>query len=259
MTLHPFVEKIRAREPAIGYWIVLDAPAATERLARVGYDYLVIDTQHGLLDYRGMLDALIAVDAATAGSATVRTAGVVRPASSDFTAIGRALDAGAQGLILPLVDTAEQAAAAVRATRYPPHGGRSFGPMRSALRVGPSPEAVLEEIVVLAMIETADGLANVDAIAATPGIDGLYVGPADLALAVGARYPGDPDTADAYEAALSRIVRAAEQAGVSAGMHVTSGHEAANRLDEGFTFATVFGDLPHLEEIAGQHLRAAHD
>ena len=115
-------EGLRRREPVVGYWIQLDSPASTERLARLGYDYVSLDAQHGLFGYAGMLAALTAIDAGG------RSVGLVRVAANDATPIGRALDAGAAGVIVPLVNTAEDAAAAVAASRYPPTGIRSYGP-----------------------------------------------------------------------------------------------------------------------------------
>lgn len=243
-----FVRKIRAREPALGYWVMLDAPPSTERLARAGYDYVCLDGQHGLLGYQGILNGLIAIDAA--GGAT----GVVRVASHDRAAICRALDAGARGIIVPLVDDAEQAAAAVAATRYPPNGVRSYGPMRSSLRIGPAPAEADASVVVLAMIETPQGLANVESISATPGLDGVYIGPADMALAVGAEHPGDPAVAAEFDAALARVRAAADAAGIAVGIHTPDGATAARRLAEGFTFASVSSDLEHLEQVARVHL-----
>ena len=165
--------------PSSGTGWSLDYPATTERLARLGYDYVSLDAQHGLFGYSGMLAGLTAIDA---GGQAV---GMVRVAANDATPIGRALDAGAAGVIVPLVNTAEDAANAVAASRYPPVGIRSYGPMRSMLRIGPTPAEANETVIVLAMIETPEGLANVEAIAATPGLDGLYIGPSDLTLAVG--------------------------------------------------------------------------
>ncbi|WP_417218115.1 HpcH/HpaI aldolase family protein [Arthrobacter sp.] len=246
-----FARKIRARERAVGYWIVLDSPVSTERIARAGYDYVALDAQHGLIGYSGMLHGLLAIDAGQSA------AGLVRVEANNPTAIGKALDAGAVGIIVPLVNTAEDAAAAVRAAKYPPHGDRSYGPMRSALRVGPVPAEADAATLVFAMIETPDGLENVEAIAATPGLDGVYVGPSDLALAVGAGFPGDPDVAEVFDAALVRVAAAAEAAGVAAGIHNATGELAAQRLGSGYTFATVASDLTHLELAAKAHLDAA--
>ncbi|GAA4684322.1 HpcH/HpaI aldolase family protein [Frondihabitans cladoniiphilus] len=246
-----FARAIRARERLVGYWITLDSPPSTERIARLGYDYVALDAQHGLFGYSGMMHGLLAIDAGAT------SAGLVRVEANDITPIGKALDAGAVGIIVPLVDTAEDAASAVRSAKYPPRGGRSYGPMRSSLRVGPIPGDSNDTTLVFAMIETPQGLANVEAIAATPGLDGLYVGPSDLAIAVGAAYPGDPSVDDEFEEALVRVAAAAEAAGIAAGIHTPHGDVAARRLGEGYTFATVAGDLNHLEIAAREHLERA--
>ena len=250
MTPLDFAARIRTREHAVGYWVVLDSPIATERIARLGYDYVCLDGQHGLLGYSGLLAALTAIDA----SGT--SVGMVRVEANDPTPIGRALDAGAVGVIVPLIDTVEDAAAAVSAARYPPAGRRSYGPMRSALRIGPKPADANATTLVFAMIDTPAGLSNVDEICRTPGLDGVYVGPSDLCLAVGGSYPNDPAVADAFEAALVRIREAAADAGVAAGIHTPDGGTAAKRLSAGYTFASVAGDLVHLEQAARAHLEA---
>lgn len=246
-----FARKIRAREPSIGYWVVLDSPVSTERIARLGYDYVALDAQHGLIGYSGMLHGLLAIDA------SAQAAGVVRVEANNATAIGKALDAGAVAIIVPLVNNAQDAADAVRYAKYPPHGIRSYGPMRSALRVGPVPAEADATTLVFAMIETPGGLDNVEEIAAVPGLDGLYVGPSDLALAIGAAFPGDPAIKDEFEAALVRVSDAAQAAGIAAGIHNASGELAHGRLNEGYTFATVASDLTHLEATAAAHLRSA--
>jgi len=251
MSANDFARKIRARERAIGYWCVLDAPVATERLARLGYDYVCLDGQHGLLGYSGLLSGLTAIDA---GGASV---GLVRVEANNATPIGRALDAGAAGVIVPLVDTAADAAAAVSSAKYGPEGKRSYGPMRSALRIGPTPADANAATVVLVMIETAAGLANVEEICATPGLDGVYVGPSDLMLALGGEVPGDPALATEFEAALVRVREAAAAAGIAAGIHTMDGASAAKRLAEGYTFASVSSDLTHLEDAAAAHLAAS--
>jgi 4-hydroxy-2-oxoheptanedioate aldolase len=251
MNAAEFAAKVRNRETLVGYWVVLDAPAMAERLARLGWDYVSLDAQHGLFGYSGMLAALTAIDAGG------RSVGMVRVAANDATPIGRALDAGAAGVIVPLVNTAEDAAKAVSASRYPPVGIRSYGPMRAMLRIGPTPAEADASVVVLAMIETSEGLDNVEAIAATPGLDGLYIGPSDLTLAVGGTTSTDPSVADAFEAALVRIRRACEDNGIAAGLHTRSGEEAAKRISEGFTVLSVAGDAQHLEAVAKAHLDAA--
>src|SRR5450432_4163038 len=160
MTAASFATRVRAHEVVIGYWVMLDSPMSTERIARLGYDYVALDAQHGLMGYSGWLNGLMAVDAS--GSAV----GLVRVPANDSTYIGQALDAGAAGVIVPMINNAEQAAEAVRAVRYPPQGQRSYGPMRSALRVGPRPSESDASVLCLVMIETPDGLANVEQICA---------------------------------------------------------------------------------------------
>jgi len=246
-----FARKIRDREPAVGYWVVLDSPVSTERIARLGYDYVALDAQHGLIGYNGMLTGLMAIDASG------QAAGVVRVEANNATAIGKALDAGAVAVIVPLVDNAQDAADAVKYAKYPPHGIRSYGPMRSALRVGPVPAESDATTMVFAMIETPGGLENVEEIAAVQGLDGLYVGPSDLALAIGAAFPGDPAIKEEFEAALKRVSAAAQQAGIASGIHNANGELAQQRLGEGYTFATVASDLTHLEATAAAHLQQA--
>jgi 4-hydroxy-2-oxoheptanedioate aldolase len=251
-TAAQFTAALRNRQRLIGYWSLLDSPVAAERLARLGYDYLAFDAQHGLFGYQGLLNNLIATD--TRGSTAV---GMVRVEANDLTYIGRALDAGAAAVIVPLIDTAQDAADAVAAVRYPPHGRRSYGPMRAQLRIGPDPADTHEQTAVLAMIETADALADVEEICATPGLDGIYVGPSDLRLAIGGRTSTDPDVSEEFESALTRIRKAAEATGIAAGIHNADGASAARRLGEGFTFATVAADVVHLQQAAAAHLEAA--
>ncbi|GAB6903433.1 HpcH/HpaI aldolase family protein [Kineosporia succinea] len=251
MTVADFAARVRRRETVTGYWVLLDAPPATERIARLGYDYVAMDAQHGLFGYDGMLAGLTAIDAGG------QSAGVIRVGQNGPADIGRALDAGARAVIVPLVNTAQDAADAVAATRYPPLGIRSYGPMRSMLRIGPVPAEANESVAVLAMIETPQGLANVEEIAATPGIDGLYVGPSDLTLSIGGATSTDPAVADVFEASLTRIRTACEANGIAAGLHTGAGEIAARRASEGWTFLTVACDLVHLEAAARAHLDAA--
>ncbi|MFI5908257.1 HpcH/HpaI aldolase/citrate lyase family protein [Dactylosporangium sp. NPDC051541] len=235
----------------IGYWIALDSAASTERIARLGYDYVCLDMQHGLIGYDGMVRGLTAIDAGGGSK------GYVRVGANTALEIGRALDAGAVGVIVPLVDTVDDAVRAVASAQYPPQGFRSYGPTRAQLRIGPKPAEADAAVACFAMIETADGLANVEAICAVPGLAGVYVGPADLCLAIGGAYPGDPAVADAFEAALTRVRTAAAAAGVAVGIHTFTGTDAARRIAEGFTFASVAADLSHLERAAADELRAA--
>ena len=252
MSAAEFADRFRRRDRLIGYWISSDNPPATERISLLGYDYVVLDAQHGLIDDRGLLTGLIAVEAAGG-------TGLVRVGAVDPAPIGRALDAGAAGVIVPLIDSLEDAATAVAAAHYPPAGRRSFGPTRSGLRIGPDPREADSSVLVLGMIETAGGLAAVESIAATPGMDGLYVGPSDLGLALGAASPGDPSIEQEFGAALRRIVAACDANGIVAGIYCPSGAIAAERSAAGFSFVTVANDLSHLEAAAAAHLATARN
>lgn len=251
MTSSSFAERLRSGGSALGYWVVIDSPVSTERLALTGYDYVALDGQHGLLGYSGLLAGLIAIEAAHG------PAGVVRVEANNATPIGRALDAGAAAVIVPLVNTPEDAAAAVAATRYPPAGIRSYGPMRSGLRIGPTPAEADRSVLVFAMIETPQGLANVEAIAAVPGLDGLYVGPSDLTLALGGTTSTDTSVASAFDEALARVLDACATNGIIPGIHSASGDIARERLDAGFRFVSIASDLTHLEAAARSHLSVA--
>ncbi|MER0446905.1 aldolase/citrate lyase family protein [Streptomyces sp. Edi4] len=247
-----FAARLRGRERLLGYWIACDNPAGTERIAGVGYDYIGVDGQHGVMHVAGWQTAMLAVDARQV------SAGVLRVPSVDPIAIGVALDSGARAVIVPMVNTAEEASVAARACRHHPHGTRSLGgPVRGELRLGSVPAEVDDAVACIVMIETAPALENLEAICATPGVDAVYVGPADLSVALGARWFGDPDAQQALEEALRRITAAAEAAGIACGIHCLDGATAARRLAEGFTFATVSSDITHLQQAATDHLAAA--
>lgn len=254
MTTHrQFAQALRSGEPLVGYWSMLDSPVSNERIARLGYDYVCLDMQHGLIGYAGMVANLTAIDA---GSTSV---GLVRVEANDFTMIGRALDAGAVGVIVPMVDDAADATAAVAACRYPPLGRRSHYPARAGLRIGFDPADAHAAVAVIAMIETAQGLANVESIAATPGLDAIYIGPSDLRLAVGGATTSDPSVEGDFQAALARVRAAGAAAGIRVGIHTPSGAIAAARLAQGYSFVSVASDLTHLEAAAGDHLAVVRD
>ncbi|OKK14330.1 aldolase [Streptomyces sp. CB00455] len=247
-----FARRLRRRERLVGYWIACDNPVGTERIAGLGYDYIGVDGQHGVMHQPGWQAAMLAVDSRQ------RSAGIIRVPSADPVSIGVALDTGARGVVVPMVDTPEQTLAVVRACRHHPAGTRSLaGPVRAELRVGSVPAEIDDEVACIVMVETASALENLDAICATPGLDAVYVGPADLSAALGARYFGDPSAAGALEAALERITRTARRAGIACGIHCLDGESAAKRLTEGFTFATVSSDITHLQQAAASHLAVA--
>ncbi len=247
-----FAARLRARETVVGYWITSDNPVATERVAFAGYDYVGLDMQHGLIDYAGCVRGLTAIDAAGA-------AGLVRVPSNDPAWIGRVLDAGAQAVIVPLVNSAAEAGRAAGACRYPPVGVRSYGPMRSALRIGPAPRLADDAVACIVMIETRDGLDGIEAICAVPGVDAVYIGPSDLALALGGDQPSAAATLPDFEPALERVRTVAEKAEIAVGIHCVDGQAAAGALAAGFTMVTIANDLNHLATVAATHLAAARE
>jgi len=224
-------------EVTLGGWLLTVDPLVAATAGSIGFDYVGIDVQHGaatLTTTPGLVAALAA-----------RTTPLVRVAENSGTAIGAALDAGALGVIVPLVESADQARAAVAACRYPPDGARSFGPAHARVLWGADYGSwANDSVACIPMIETARGLGNVEDIMAVPGVDAVYVGPADLSLSLGLPPSLDQDD-PAFDDALARITTAARRQGVVAGVHA----EAAltdKRAEQGFTMITVAVDQPLL-------------
>ncbi len=232
---------LAAGDTAYGAFLMLRSdPVAVEIIAKQGFDYLCIDMQHGLADFDTTVGLLQAI---THGDATP----LVRVPSLDDAVIGHVLDAGAQGVIVPMINSADEARAAVRACRYAPDGTRSFGPLRAgSLYPGYYPD-VAASVLCIPMIETADALRDVDDIVAVPGVAAVYLGPSDLSLALGLPPANDsPDTA--FVEALDTVVAACDRAGVTPAVHANAGLAAARRAT-GFRMITVATDMSAL--VAG--------
>lgn len=239
--------KWRAGEHSIGAWVNLPDMHVAETLARMDYDWLCFDLQHGLLSYSHLLNLIPAISATD-------TTPIVRVA--DTSGIGRALDAGAHGVIIPMVDTAEQAAQAVAACRYPPQGVRSCGPLRGLLTDGMAYIATAnEEIACIAMIETSSGLENVEAIAATEGLSALFVGPVDLCFGIGIT-PGDFGN-PAFAAAVKRIIAAAKANNIATGLFGYSPEVAGLAKSQGFDFVSAGTDIAFMRQGATAALATA--
>jgi 4-hydroxy-2-oxoheptanedioate aldolase len=233
--------------PAINGWCSIGNPFTAEIMAAQGFDSITVDMQHGALDYAALLPMLQGMRAS--GTTLMARVPWLEPGI-----IMKALDAGAYGIICPMVNTAEDAARLVSYTRYPPLGQRSFGPTRVGIAAGPGYAGTANAaIIVLAMIETAEGMANLDAIAATPGLDGLYVGPADLTLSLtaGRLAPGFDRTEPEMIEALQRILAAAKRNGIRAALHCGTPDYAAQAIGWGFDLTTVGGDARFLAAAAG--------
>ncbi|MEZ0165150.1 HpcH/HpaI aldolase/citrate lyase family protein [Kineococcus sp. LSe6-4] len=236
---HPLRSAWTAGRPALGAWLLTADTLVAQTVAGLGFDYVGVDAQHGA-----------ATDASTqelVAALAPRTTPLVRVRQNDAGLIGRALDAGAFGVVVPLVESAEQAAAAVAACRYPPGGLRSFGPARArALHGGDYAQRADAAVCCIPMIETAAGLARVDEVLAVPGVDGVYVGPADLSLSLGLPALLDQDDAR-FDDALAAVVASARRHGVPAGVHASAAL-AGKRLAQGFTMVTVAVDQSVLTE-----------
>jgi 4-hydroxy-2-oxoheptanedioate aldolase len=234
---------------AFGVWCTAPTGVITEQLALIGPDYVCIDCQHGLVDYADMVSML-------QGLARTEVTPVVRVLGHDVGIIGKTLDAGAEAVIVPMVEDRDQAARVAAACRYPPVGVRSYGPVRAATTLGTADPAELgERVLCFVMIETARGIANADEICATPGVDGVYIGPVDLAISLGER-PGGL-VPGAHTGAVEHVLDRCRAHGIIPAIHSYDGATAARYAEMGFRMVTVGVDLRLLRQAAEAELRAA--
>ncbi|MBT5002770.1 MAG: 2,4-dihydroxyhept-2-ene-1,7-dioic acid aldolase [Tateyamaria sp.] len=234
-----------AGQPAMNGWCSIGNPFTAEIMAAQGYDSLTIDIQHGALDYG---DALPMLQAMKASGATL----MARVPWRDPTYIMKALDAGAMGIICPMINNRSEAEEFVSYMRYPPHGQRSFGPTRAAVAIPGYSVAANEEVLALAMIETADGVENLDEIAATPGLDGIYVGPADLTLGTqhGRLSPGFDRNEPEMIVLIKQIAQICKTNKIVACLHCGTPEYAAESIGWGYQLTTVSGDTRLLASAA---------
>lgn len=227
--------------PEINGWMSIPNLVANTLFARGGWDSVTLDAQHGLFDEAAIVATLLAVQAPRR---------LVRVPWNEPGVLGKVLDAGADGVIAPMINSVAEAEKLAASCWYPPKGSRSFGPIIAALRTGGLPymEAA-GKIEVLAMIETREALEAVHEIAAVPGITGLYVGPNDLALSLGLA-PGSDREEPALLAALATIVAASSQAGKTSGIYCASAAYARRMIGVGFTMATAGSDTALLGAAA---------
>jgi 4-hydroxy-2-oxoheptanedioate aldolase len=250
VTTNRLLEGFRDGRAAVGGWCVTGSPLSAELFAAEGFDYLCADCQHGVMSYDAMVPVLQAV-------ARTQITPVVRVARNDTGEIGKVLDAGAEAVIVPMVNSRAEAEMAAAACRYAPDGVRSFGPVRSGLFLGNDPATVNRQVACLVMIETIRAVEVADAICSTPGVDGIYVGPADLAVSMGlVPSLGFPSQKE-HEDAIETVRIACERAGILAGIHTGGGAQARARIDQGFDMATVATDAALLRTTARAELAIA--
>jgi 4-hydroxy-2-oxoheptanedioate aldolase len=230
-----------------GGWVTGPSFTGPEEFARAGYDYVGFDLQHGYLDDADVARLLRRIEA-------VPIATAVRLPDAAPAPIGRVLDAGADAIIVAMIESPDQAAAAVAATRYAPSGVRSFGPLRASL--GHHPAELESRASVFAMIETASSLTTLDEICAVPGLSGIYVGPADLAISLGCE-PAEASTASQIADAIARVHDVASAAGLVTGIHASDGTTGKKMAELGFRMITLASESQALRRGAVEHLSEA--
>jgi 4-hydroxy-2-oxoheptanedioate aldolase len=245
MTTEDIRRRTAAAQTSWAAWLVNDIPSSAGLLANAGFDAAVVDLQHGSATLQGLPAILSAIDASAATP-------FVRTAWNDPAELMRVLDLGIRGVICPMVGSRAESEAFVRACRYPPEGTRSYGPIRGAFGTGREQTTKANEsILLLAMIETKEGLENLEEIAATPFLDGLFVGPADLSLATGLSTFADLAAPELLEI-LDVVVDAADRHDLIAGIHAPHVERATEMSLRGFRFIScvVDADLADADEAA---------
>ena len=235
-------------EPALGFSAKLGSPIAVEFLSQSGADFVMLDTQHGSWGDDSMIAGATAV---CAGAATP----LARVLNNQYHLIGRLLDAGVLGIIVPLVDTVEQAQAVAAACRYPPIGQRSFGWGRALAYGAEYADRINDELFVAVQIESALAVADAEAIMAVPGIDGCMVGPQDLALSMGF-HPRDIPAHDEHRLALERVVQACRNTGKIPGIDTGGPETGLLRIQQGFIFVVMGSDVRFIQSSAAAGLAA---
>jgi 4-hydroxy-2-oxoheptanedioate aldolase len=242
MRANPLWDIWRGGGTVLNGWVSVSSGYYAEAIAHQGWHSVTVDMQHGAVDHAGALETLTAIS-------TTSATPLVRAAWLEPSTLMRALDAGAYGVICPMINSVEDAETLVAATSYPPKGFRSHGPMRGLLYGGSDyPAHANDTIARFAMIETRGGLENVRAIARVPGLSGLYVGPSDLANALGCSpkpVPTDPVVIKAIE----EIVKAAQDGGIVPGIHCGTVEHAKEMIELGYRFVSVSTDIRLIQGV----------
>jgi 4-hydroxy-2-oxoheptanedioate aldolase len=236
-------EKWAAGQSVVGAWCCLGSAFGAELCAVEGFDYVCVDLQHGLCHFDTMAPVLAAIS-------RTGVSPIVRVPANQPHYMGKAFDAGAEAVVVPMVNSRADAERAVGGCRYAPEGTRSFGPVRSALFLNQAPPLdVNREALCLVMIETMAAVERVEEICSTPGVDGVYIGPADLAVTMGLA-PGFGEMSREHASAIEHVREVCAANGVVVGIHTSGGAQARAYLDGGFRMASVSTDAALL--------RAAH-
>ncbi len=234
-------------EPILGGWCSIPSAFSAEVLATAGFDWICIDAQHGLIGYEAMAAMLQA-------TAISRTPTLVRVPWNSPPDIMKALDAGATGVIVPMVNSPEEALAAAGACRYPPAGYRSWGPLRPGHGSPPDVESANRAVVCVVMIETAEGLARVDEILEVPGVDAVFVGPSDMAVTHGLK-PDYTGSDPRHRKLIEDVLAACRRKGVVPGIFCGSPGAAARWQEAGFRLLAAVTDAGLIRTGAAAALR----
>ena len=230
-------------KPAVGGWCVMPGSVSAEVMARAGFDWVCIDLQHGLIGYQEMLAML-------QGVAVAGVPALVRVPWNDPSWIMKALDAGAAGVIVPLVNSPAEAAAAAGACRYPPDGYRSWGPVRASLGVADfTPELANRSVVCAVMVETVPALEQLDEIVSVAGVDAVFIGPSDFALSMG--LPPRSDEPE-HRKRLETVPAICHQHGVIAGIACGNAELMARWREAGYTMLAAPSDMVLLRKAAAE-------
>jgi 4-hydroxy-2-oxoheptanedioate aldolase len=234
MLVNTAKQKMLQGKPAYGFSLGLGSPIVAEIVSRAGPDFVMVDNQHGSWGPDSTLAALIAIHGSPATP-------MARVARNDYTMIGRLLDEGMLGIIVPMVHSAEDARAAAQASRFPPIGGRSWGWARAAIYGADYSDVIGEQLFLAVQIESAQAVENAEAILATPGVDGCWVGPSDMALSMGI-HPRDRFTNERHARNLEQVVVACRNTGKIAGISASDPHDAVVRARQGYQFIVAEND-----------------
>ena len=226
--------RVKAGEQVYGTWITIESPIMTEMMSSLGFDYFVIDTEHAPLDPRMAQTLMQAMRPDT------KTTPIVRVWWNDLVAIKRALDIGAYGILVPWVNSKEEAEMAVKATRYAPEGVRGCGPRRAAMFDHDYLKTADKEIMVIVQIESKKAVEHIEDICSVDGIDATYIGPADLSASYG--HLGNMSHPDVQKA-IDRVYDVTKAMGVGTGIHEASGSSIPERIKKGYNLVTLGNDL----------------
>lgn len=249
---NPVKQAWKDGKSTVGAWLSLPNSFSAELMAQQGFDWLTVDMQHGLIDYADAVHMLTAIS-------TTDVTPFVRVPWNDPPTIMKVLDAGAYGVVVPLVNNADEARRAVGACRYPPQGYRSSGPIRASVRCGPDYQSCANDnVATILMIETREGIDNLDEILSVEGVDAIYIGPSDLSYALGLPPRMDNDHPLHHET-VDKIIAACKRHHVVGGIHTGGPAYSARWVERGFQMVTLTSDANCLVRAAQQALADMRD